>query len=185
MSAHVTAVAKSCGAEQPLVAASTREDLPTDAKIAALTGLTTCKFASAREQALFALKRQNAPISLRQEAAEVLSVVGTKDDLPTLFRVLKQAVAAAPGDPSLDDVAAATAQTMARLDAATGADAALFLVNQTRPRLRNSGMNLLGTVCTATARAAIERELGANDAWLASAARSAKAACDKQSKPPS
>ena len=185
LSAQVTAVAKSCIAEQPLVAASTREDLPTDAKGAALTGLSKCKFASAREQALFALKRQTAPVSLRQEAAEVLSVVGKKDDLPTLFRILKQAAVAAPGDPSLDDVAAATAQTMARLDAATGADAALFLLNQTRPRLRNSGMNVLGTVCTAAAQAAIERELAANDAWLASAARSARAACDKQAKPPS
>ena len=179
MSAHLGSIAKACIAEAPLVAASTREDLPTDAKITALEGLAACKFKSARQEALFALKRQAAPVSLREAAAEVLLAVGQKEDGPTLFRVLKQAASGAAADPSLDDVVASTLQTLVQLDKATGADAALFLVAQTRPRLRRSGMTALGAVCTPSARGTIERELGSTDSWLANAAKGAKAQCNK------
>lgn len=182
--ALVEAIAAACVAPQILMAALAQDDVSLDGKIAALEGLAACKFGQARPEALNALKRQVAPVPLREAAAKVLMAVGEKEDANTLVRVLRQATSAAATDPSLDDVAAATLETLVPLDPSQATIAALELVNQPRPRLRRSGMAALGKLCGPAALAAIDAQLASNDAWVANAARQSKAQCEARAKSP-
>ncbi|MCG5056339.1 MAG: HEAT repeat domain-containing protein [Myxococcales bacterium] len=178
--AYLEGLSAACTPGVPWAESLRLDDLPLDARLVSFQGLARCVPPAGHEEARRLLARQQAPVSLRTAAADLLRERGAHEDAALVARTLAHLVNQSASDPGLEDLARSTLEALLALDAALGVDFAEKLVAQERPRLRRLAVEALGGVCARGAVPLLRRLARSQEPGLSVRARASLSSCGSQ-----